>query len=264
MRRPLCSSLLLLLSLASPAAAQRRGDQARLSFGIGLGYNGATDIWHVDAQELIDNLARDTASIFRNVRPTIGITFIGVYYPDPHWGLTGEAHLIGLGYSDGCMLRSSSGSSQNQQVCTSINGNDSPGTAVAMTVGGIYRPFAWTDIQPYLRANIGLLVSQQSAIRMKGTFTRPDSQGVDYYVYQDKHPASVAPAAGLAAGITAFVGRSYQMRFEVKDNLVSLEHVLAAVSFPSAEPRSERRLHHVFSMTVAVEVVLERKRGRRY
>ena len=34
--------LALVLTLAGSAAAQRRSDQARLSFGVGFGYNGAT------------------------------------------------------------------------------------------------------------------------------------------------------------------------------------------------------------------------------
>jgi hypothetical protein len=69
----------------------------------------------------------------------------------------------------------------------------------------------------------------------------------------------------LAGGMTAFVGRSYQLRFEVKDNVVSLEHVTGTVP-PGvlAEPSSVRKLHHVFSLTIGLEVVLEKKRGRRY
>ena len=264
MRRSLLLALVTTTALAGPAAAQRRGDQARLSFGIGIGYNGDARMWRVDGQELFDNFARDTATVTRDVRPTIGIAFIGAYYPDDHWGFTGEAHLIGLGFEDGCTLRSNSGSSRNQQICTNVNGNESRGTTVSATVGGMYRPFPWTEIQPYVRGNLGLLVSQLSAVRMKGTFVNSDSQEVDYYIFQDEHPASISPTVALAAGMTAFVSRSYQLRFEVKDNIVSLEHVTSTVPFPTQEPTSERRIHHVFSMTIGLEVVLEKKRGRRY
>ena len=259
MRRP-ALLLFLALAVAGTAHAQRRADQARLSFGIAMGYNGATDMWQVKGQELFDNIYRDTADFTRDVRPTIGIAFVGTYFPNDRVGFAAEAHLIGLGYEDGCTLRSNSGSSRNLSLCTDINGKNSPGTAVAGTFGAIYRPLPWTDIQPYVRGNLGLLVSQQSAVRMRGTI----GDSVDYYVFQDKHPASVSPTAALAAGITAFVARSYQLRFEVKDNLVSLEHVTGVAALPSDEPPSERKLHHVFSMTIGLEVVLERKRGRRY
>ena len=273
MRRMLRSALASLVlgtalaaTFAAPAVAQRRNDQARLSFGIGVGYNGDARVWRVDGQELIDDFVRDTGTFTRDVRPTIGVVFVGAYYPNDHWGITGEAHLIGLGYEDGCTLRTASGSSQNQQICTSINGAESQGTTVAATVGGMYRPFPWTEFQPYVRANVGLLVSQLSAVRMKGTFlnTDPDPQEVDYFVFGDSHPASVSPTVGLAAGMTAFISRAYQLRFEMKDNIVSIEHVTSTAPLPSEEPTSERQLHHVFTMTIGLEVVLEKKRGRRY
>lgn len=271
MRRSLSLLVALVLTLAGSAAAQRRSDQARLSFGIAFGYNGATNIWKVDGQELFDDTARDTATFTREVRPTIGLAFSGVYYPNDHWGVSGEAHLIGLGFTDGCTLRSNSGSVRNQQVCLVVNGQNSPGTTVAGTIGGIYRPFPWTDFQPYIRANAGLLVSQQSSIRMRGTIKIQDPDGApgdsalsDYYVFQDKHPASVTPTFALAGGMTAFVSRAYQIRFEVKDNIVSLEHVTGTVPLPNEEPPSERKIHHVFSLAIGLEVVLEKKRGRRY
>ena len=266
MRRHLLLLALLFCALAGSARAQRRSDQARLSFGMGIGYNGATDVWSIKGQELFDNFARDTADFTRQVRPTIGLVFVGTYFPNDRFGLAAEAHLIGLGFEDGCVLRSNSGSLRNRQVCTDINGKNSPGTTVAATVGAMYRPFPWTVMQPYARVNLGAVVSQVSAVRMRATVPTDSTNTdfVDVYVFQDYHPASVAPTAALAAGVTAFVGRSYQLRFEMKDNLVSLEHVTSTVATTPAEPSSERKLHHVFSMTLGLEVVLEKKRGRRY
>ena len=235
MRRSSLILLACILTLAGSAAAQRRSDQARLSFGLGIGYNGQTSIWKIDGQELLDNsFNKDTATVTRDVRSTIGIAFVGVYYPNDHWGISGEAHLIGLGYVDGCTLRSNSGSARNRAVCTTLQGQESPGTTVAATVGGIYRPFPWTG------------------------------QLVDYYVYEDPHPASITPTVAIGGGMTAFVSRAYQIRFEMKDNIVSLEHVTGTVPLPHDTPTSERKLHHVFSLTIGLEVVLERKRGRRY
>lgn len=265
MRRSLLILVVSLLTLAGSAAAQRRSDQARLSVGMGIGYNGQTSLWRVDGQELLDNFARDTVTVSRDVRSTIGLAFTAVYYPNDHWGISGEAHLIGIGYADGCTLRSNSGSVRNQEVCTAIQGQESPGTAVAATIGGIYRPFAWSEFQPYLRLNAGLLISQQSAIRMRATVLSDTGQLVDVYVFQDPHPASIYPTMALGGGMTAFVSRSYQVRFEMKDNLVSLAHVTGTVPPASlATPTSERKLHHILSLTIGMEVVLEKKRGRRY
>jgi hypothetical protein len=271
MRRPGLIVLALLALLPATAAAQARSDQARLSFGIGLGYNGATSIWRVDGQELLDNAARDTVTVWRDVRSTIGVVFLGTYYPDDHWGFTGEAHLVGLAFTDGCARRSNSGSVQNAEVCDNINGQNSRGSAVTTTVGVVYRPLPWRMVQPYLRTNVGVLLSQQSSVRMRGTFKTQDPDGIpgdsvysDYYVFQDKHPASISPTVGLVAGMTFFFARAYQLRVEAKDNIVSLERVTSTAPVENAEPTSDRRYHHVFSLTIGGEVVLEKRRGRRY
>lgn len=264
--RRLSLFLLLVPLLATRLPAQARADQARLTFGIGLGYSGSTDVWSIEGQPIIDNANVDAASLSRSVRPTLGITFLGSYYPDQHWGVVGSIHLLGLAFEDTCVLQTNSGSANNVAICNDIDGATTPGTTVAATVGGLYRPFPWTEIQPYLRLDAGLLLSQQSATRMRATYARPSSPDslVDYFVYQDDHPASVGPALGLGAGLTAFISRSYQVRLEGKDNIVWLEEVAGIVGFPSGVPPTTTSAHHVFSLTIAVEVVLEKKRGRRY
>ena len=263
--RSLILALLLTLGAAGGARAQARADQSRLTFGIGLGYSGSTDIWSIDGQPLLDDDLVDTASFARSVRPTLGITFLGTYYPGQHWGFVGSIHLLGLAFEDACVLHTNSGSGVNSQICDDIDGSTSPGTTVTTTVGALYRPLPWSEIQPYLRADVGMVLSQQSTIRMRGTYTQagPDSV-VDYFVFQDDHPASIHPALALGAGLTAFLSRSYQVRLEGKDNIVWLEEVAGTVGGPNAMPPTVTQPHHVFSLTIAVEVVLERRRGRRY
>jgi len=266
--RPTRSLFLTMLCAALGAGAlgaQARSDQARLTFGIGLGYSGATDVWKTTGQPLLDDDLVDSASFARSVRPTLGLTFLGTYYPGQHWGFVGSIHLLGLAFEDACVLETSSGSGVNAAICDDIDGATSPGTTVTTTVGVLYRPLPWTEVQPYLRADAGLVLSQQSTIRMKGTYTQagPDSI-VDYFVYQDDHPSSVKPALALGAGLTAFISRSYQVRLEAKDNMVWLEEVAGTAPVPNATPPVITELHHVFSLTIAVEVVLERRRGRRY
>jgi hypothetical protein len=100
---------------------------------------------------------------------------------------------------------------------------------------------------------------------MRGTYTQPGPDSiVDYFVYQDDHPSSVKPALAIGGGLTAFISKSYQVRLEAKDNMVWLEEVAGTVEIPNATPPVVSALHHVFSLTIAVEVVLEKRRGRRY
>lgn len=249
--------------LAAPLRAQARSDQARLSFGVGLGYNGGTSLWTIRDQVIFGQFADDSAIVGRRVRPTIGVTFIGVYYPNDHWGITGEAHLLGLGYEDHCVLTTNSGSPDTRSVCTNLNGKQTPGTAVATTVGGTYRPFPFTGMQPYIRANLGLVVSEQSSIDM-GTIFKQDSNIVFYPMYIDDHHSSLSPTAALAVGATGFIGRGYQLRVEVKDNFVDMKQVVRPTNGPGFEPAWERHFHQVYTLSVALEVVLEKRRGRRY
>ncbi|HSN15521.1 MAG TPA: hypothetical protein VLT61_12885, partial [Anaeromyxobacteraceae bacterium] len=97
MRRLLLTSTAIVL-LAGGLAAQGRSDQSRLSFGVGIGYNGGSDLWSVRNQTIFGQFGTDSADLSRIIRPTIGISFLGVYYPNSRLGFTGEVHLIGLGY----------------------------------------------------------------------------------------------------------------------------------------------------------------------
>jgi hypothetical protein len=263
--------LALLAGLGAPLtgrglAAQERNDQSRLSVGVGIGYNGGSDLWSVRGQPIFGTFGSDTADLSRIIRPTIGISFLGVYYPDARYGLSMEIHLIGLGYEDRCHLTTNSGDVDVPLICTNLNGKQSPGTAIAATVGGIVRPFPWASFQPYLRGNAGLVVSEQSAIRMTATYLSPTdtTQFHDYPVYTDGHPASISPTAAFALGATGFVGRSYQLRAEVKDNMVILKSVEGTTAYEAREPAWQQKVHHIVTLTVGMEVVLEKRRGRRY
>lgn len=264
MRRAVLLSATL-LAFAGSLGAQARSDQSRLSFGVGLGYNGGTDLWSIHDQKIRAGLGIDSADVSRIIRPTIGVTFLGVYYPDAHWGLSGEVHLIGLAYEDHCRLTTNSGTADNKLICDNINGKQSPGTAVSATVGGSYRPFAWTGVQPYLRGNLGLTLSEQSALRTRATYVPSgDSVYHDYLLLEDSRPTTISPTWALATGITGFIGRSTQLRVEVKDNFVILKEARGTVEFEAREPPWQQTVHQVVTLSVALEVVLEKRRGRRY
>lgn len=259
--RPLFA-LALVAVLAAPLSAQRRSDQTRLAVGVGLGYNGGTTLWNIPFQPMTIDGNADTVDLTRRARPTIGLTFLGTYYPNSTIGFTAEAHLVGLGHEDRCFIRSTPAYARNQEVCTNINGRQTRGSSSALTLGAMVRPFPWASFQPYVRANVGFLADQQSGTQMLGTYF--EGEDVTYIFYVDDDATSMRPMAALAAGATAFVGRSYQVRFEVKDNIVPLEEVTGPTGGPNTTPASRVVYKHVPSFSVALEVVLEKRRGRRY
>ena len=54
------------LALATPAAAQKTEDQARLIFTVGLTYTGSSDLWSVSGQPILrPAIGSDTVDLSR-------------------------------------------------------------------------------------------------------------------------------------------------------------------------------------------------------
>lgn len=245
----------------SPLLAQQTADQARLSLGIAAGATVGTDLWTVGKQPIFDGPALpDTMEISRKVRTSLAVVFHGTYFPNDHWGFTGEAMLIGLGFEDDCTMLTASGSARNAGVCSSINTTDTPASAVALSVGTLYRVWSRKPFSPYARAHAGLIITQHTGVQTNGVFN-----DVLITVFEDSKERRISPVIGLGVGFTAALGHGYQLRWELRDNISGIESVSGPTfGAPMIEPPHERTFKHVFSMTFGFDVVLERRRGRRY
>lgn len=250
----------------TPAAAQRTADQARLSLGLSAGATTGTTLWSIKGQPIFtSSFTVDSVALDRRTRGALAVVFHGTYFPSEHWGFTGEAMLIGLGFEDDCEITFASGSTRGAEICNSINGNESPGSAVALSVGGLYRIMSQKVISPYARISAGLVVSQHSAVQLDGFFSDSLAEETRFTVYDDPSRRQVAPVLGLGVGFTAALGRGYQLRWEVRDNIVGTDKVTGPTfGTPNLEPPHKLNYKHVWSVTFGFDVVLERKRGRRY
>lgn len=254
---------------AVPAAAQATADQARLSFGIAAGATSGTGLWTVTGQPLLDGPLVDTLRINRRIRGGLGVVFYGIYFPSDHWGFTGEAMLVGLGFEDDCERTVASGSLRNAAICDAINQNTDPSTAVALSVGALYRVWSRHTFSPYARAHLGLAVSQHSSIQVEPEVPSdpndPGSEPTQFILYDDPGSRQLSPVLGLGVGFTAALGHGYQLRWEGRDNIIGVQRVTGTTfGAPNLEPSHSRAFKHVFSVTIGFEVVLERRRGRRY
>jgi hypothetical protein len=247
----------------SPAAAQGTKDQARLVFTISGGVVTGADLWSVPAQPVQFIVPADTFAVTRRIRTTIGIGFAGTYFPSDNLGWGGEAFLVGLGYEDGCRHVFQSGNSDVAAACTSIQGATKSATAVSLSAGPIYRINSRSLFSPYARANLGLIFSSQSSIRMVGQFPSPEGV-VDLVVYDDDSESRVGPYLGLGLGFTAAVAKGYNLRLELRDNIMGVEKVTTATPEARTIPPHEVVYKHLFSLTFGFDVVLERRPGRRY
>ena len=261
--------LVILLVLAASASlppttsAQATADQARLIFTISGGIVGGKKLWSVGAQPVQVTDPADVLALERRVRSTLAVALGASYFPRDHFGFTAEGFLIGLGYEDNCSQVFSSGSAIVTAACQAIDASQRRATAVVVSGGPIFRFSSRKLLSPYVRFNAGLLFSNQSSVRMTGEFPSP-SGPVNLIIYSDDRESRVDPSFALGAGFTAAVARGYQLRWEIRDNLLPINRVTGPAAIAGTMPPHERQFKHILSMTIGVDVVLERRKGRRY
>jgi hypothetical protein len=150
------------------------------------------------------------------------------------------------------------------QQCNSIDKLERSAAAVATSVGLVYRISSEEFISPFLRAGVGFVINNQSPLLVVGEADTP--QGPDeLIIYDDNNKGTrVRPAFGLGAGATIAAGKGYQIRWEVRDNMVGIQRVTGVSPGRGQVPPHETAYKHLFSLNVGLDVILERKRGRRY
>lgn len=264
MRIPMVLALLGGLAVAAPAAAQKTEDEARLVFTMGLTYTGGTDLWSVEDQPiLVPGTGFDLIDLDRNISGSLGLLFSGMYFPKPSLGFVGEVFFMGIGMEDACGIASPNPNARTEELCQSINGSTNSSSAVMLSIGSVLRAGADKPISPYIRGQLGLLFNNTSPVGMSGTVV---DNGQEYVVvvYDDPSDTQVTPSFVLGAGLTAVIGKGWQLRTEIRDNIVEI----ATVSGPTApgvdSPQVVNEWKNLFSIVIGVDVVLEKRRGRRY
>lgn len=251
----------------APAGAQGTADQARLALGVGIGQtSGGGTLWSVGRQPLVAVGASnpDTVALSRSFRRSLAVVFSGTYFPGDHFGINIEAQLLGLGTIDACRITSAQQALRAVEVCDDIDAGERSATSAALSVGGIYRIASRQAIHPYLRANAGMVVTQQSFLRMSGEYTSPIGEKALLTVYEDSKTTNVQPYLSAGGGVVAVIGRGYQLRFEVRDNWVRAPAVTGSTDREGLVPPNRVVGKHLLSFILAFDVMLERKRGRRY
>lgn len=251
------------LLVAAPLGAQATNDEARLVVGIGGGYIGGHSLWTVRDQPIpTSGNAIDRMTLVRDVRGNITFTGQLTYFPKPNLGWTGEVTYLGLGTSDGCVLTVDNGDQFNRDACAAINGRDRAASAVAAMGGGVYRFLPRGDVQPYLRATAGFALVPRSTTAMTAFFGQDDRTGVVIYLEDDGK--AIKPMGALSAGFATAPSSGYQFRFEARATAVQLATVTGPSELGSALPPTGSKWVVLPSFMVAFDVVLEKRRGRRY
>lgn len=255
-------TLLAFGALSASALPAQTADQARLMFSIGIGQSsGGGTLWSVGKQPFISSQTQtDTLAITRTFRRSLNLVLSGTYFPGDHWGFNVEAQMLGLATEDQCRTIGTF-DIRTDSLCQTINQGERSGSSAALSGGVVYRMASHQPLHPYLRANAGLLVNQESFIKTGGVYG--PSRG-DLTLYEDNNPSTVRPYLSFGGGIVAVLGKGYQFRFELRDNWVQVSKITGATARQGLRPPTETVGKHILTATIGFDVVLERKRGRRY
>jgi hypothetical protein len=263
MRTSVAAAVTLLAAFGTPLTAQTR-DRPTLVFTVSGAYLDGIQLWTVPDQPVDDNTLgtlTDHFALRRNVKKTLGAGFSGTYYRGAHLGITAEAFLMGLGYSDICTIAEPAQSQLNVERCQSITARDRSAAAVTTSAGLVYRIGADEFISPFVRASAGILINNQSPLLLVGQ----TNSGAELVIYDDPNTGTrLRPAFQVGAGATVAAGRGYQIRWEIRDNIVGIQKVTGPTVTRGAVPPHVTSYRHIFSLNVGLDVILEKRRGRRY
>jgi hypothetical protein len=258
----LCSTLLA--GFPDSAPGQATHDQARLAIGVGLVHaSGGGRIWQVPDQPIISNTGTDTLALERRFTSGLGVGLSGIYFPNRYVGIGGEVVVVRIGSADHCRIIRSTGDVFTTALCSSLE-NAEHSSVSATFSGGVYlRPGFQGAIQPYGKLMLGFTDVEASFVGMAG-YTQSGQTMPVVTLYQDEHTTTLSPYYAAGIGIAAGLGPGWQLRCEVRDTYIRLPGITGPTPRQGLEPRSHGHGFHQFNFAVSVDVVLERKRGRRY
>lgn len=267
MRLATCAALLL--AGVSTAAAQSPSS-SQLVLTILGGAAGGHRLWDVAKQPFAVPGAPgefDTLHLSREITSSIVIGASATYFVKPTFGVHAEISYLGLPNDDSCTMVSQSpaDSTRGQQVCDDIQSHAGSGGAISLFIGATLRVAPRRGLSPYLRANVGLVSMPHSRVAVVGTYlTSPGPLPV--LVIDDPNPRRAALLGGLAAGVTTPISRDggYQLRLEARDAFTSIERVTGPADPGTLIAPKASRFYHHLALTLGLDVVLEKKRGRRY
>jgi hypothetical protein len=268
-----------LAGLASGAAAQATKNP-ELIFTISVGEASGGHLWTVNPQIAPAVRGPDTVALSRRLlRPSLVASFGAQLYLSPHIGYTVEATFLGLATESHCTalaLFSLDDQQANAQACTAIENRHTYTNAVAIQGGLTARTTLGRGAEGYLRAVGGVALLGGSFVTSEGTILVSDAAdslgpGLATRAFLDEDKSrSLTWVATVGGGLTMALGSSYNLRVELGSVFIALPvpsgpgdvvndpHRLLPVA-----PIRWRTLH-LPSLTVGLDVLLERRSTRRY
>jgi hypothetical protein len=274
------SSVLLACCCFATAGVAQTPSQPNVILTIFGGVVTGNSLWSVGRQPICvlntsdDNCssAFDTLRLTRDATSSLLAGLQGTYFTGPHVGYTAEVFYLGLPLDDGCtgiFFNPDPGADpaygpRNEQTCTNIAAASPSTSAIAFFGGIVFRAAASRALSPYVRGSLGVVTYSTGTVELSGVFVQSGNVRSRAIIVDD-NPKKIAFSGQLAAGMTVRLGPGYQFRFELRDVLVPLVRVTGpAVLANGLQAPTATKLFHQAALIMGVDVVLEKKRGRRY
>ena len=167
----------------------------------------------------------------RSIKRRSAPGFSGTYYRGSTSASPAEAFLLGLGYEDACRLPAARSRRQRGALPLHQHRNVGGGGGHVRRARSTGSP-ADEFISPFVRA--GAVPGQQpEPLLVVGEAGR-----AELVIYDDNNKGTrLRPAFGLGAGATSPRAKGYQLRWEIRDNIVGIQRVTGVAS---AGARSRR------------------------
>jgi hypothetical protein len=264
-----------LAALANRAPAQSP-ERPLLIISMDAGYVTGGSIWRLDRQyALVPSGEVDSLTLSRRFRPGFTVGVGATLFRSPRFAYSLDISFLGLTTESRCASLGPVASpyafdSQhiNQQACEDIQGKSIPTNAATFQLGGTWRIVTRGLAQPYVRLVGGIASLGGSFIEASGrvfldSLGSPTSERV---FLSERNRRETAWLATLAAGVTLETAPGYQLRFEVRDIVTRIPTVTGPGNHMQLDPFAQvgSRTVHLLALTVALDLVLERRRTRRY
>lgn len=269
--------LLIVLAAAGAPLAAQTPSEPHLVFSItgGLTMNGS--LWSVQDQPLAvlgtSPTAFDTLSLVeRRLRPGIVAGLAGSYFRSRTFGWTAEVMYFGIASEQRCSgpaaYDTTDAEQINRQACDRANGEHVATSVVGFLGGATFRFLPDGVLEPFLRFTVGPGLIGNSYIETTGIIRSTRCGTADnlcvYPIYLDPEKPQLTFVANVSGGITIKLSQAYRARFEVRDIITQLPTVVDKPPPNSIEPVTGMSFKHVPTITMGLDITLERRHTRRY
>ncbi len=280
-RRPLAwllaAAALTLAALPARLTAQTP-DQPNLIFTISGGISTGPSLWTLPRQlavvHTLFGAEWDSVTLGRSLVTGFTATLGATYFRSPHLGYSFEVGFFGLDSQSSCRGLGpwvADSSHVNQYACQYLQGDINRGDAVGF-LGGLMWRFTRGGTQPFVRAAIGPAILGSSYVEEEAPVILSNGGVEPVYFLADQNHRELSWMASLGAGVMLPLAPGYQLHVEVRDLLVSLPRPTGPATDTSLiahdnvlpQPPTGMRLVQVPSITIGLDVVLEKKPGHRY